>query len=113
MFRRILDAIRKKVDPLPDLHAQPDLTGSGLDMQWWIDAMGENKEMPRAGDVVIEVISCGMGTTVRQDNRYRIKGPGRYARSVIGTKADGTEALLHIFYMRRHTKLPRTWVLMN
>jgi hypothetical protein len=101
------------LDPLPDLRAQPDLTGSGLDMQWMIDAMGENKEVPREGDVIVRVVSCGMGTTVRFDWRYRVKGPGRFARSVEAIKEDGTVENLHIFYMRRHAKLARTWILMD
>jgi hypothetical protein len=42
------------LDPLPDLYAQPDLTGSGLGMDWLINGLGENKEMPREGDVVIK-----------------------------------------------------------
>jgi hypothetical protein len=117
MLRRLIDRFRKKVvpllDPLPDLHAQPDLTGSGLGMDWLINAMGENKEVPREGDVIVQVISCGMGTTVRFDNRYRVKGPGRFPRSVLCEKEDGTTDTLHVFYMRRHSKLPRTWVLMD
>jgi hypothetical protein len=82
-------------------------------MDWMIAALGENKEVPREGDVVIRVVSCGMGTTVRHDWRYRVKGPGRNERSVEAVKEDGTVENLYVFYMRRHTKLARTWVLMD
>jgi hypothetical protein len=109
-FRRHLAPLP---DPLPDLYAQPDLTGSGIGMDWLIAGLGENKEMPREGDVVIKVVSDGMGASVRRDVRYRVKGPGRYPQSVLAEKPDGQTDTLHVFYMRRHTKLPRTWILMD
>jgi hypothetical protein len=114
-LRRLVnrEVISPLLDPLPDLYAQPDLTGSGLGMDWLVNGLGENKEVPRAGDVVIKVVSCGMGTTVRRDIRYRVKGPGRYPQSVLAEKPDGQTDTLHVFYMRRHTKLPRTWILMD
>lgn len=102
-----------ELDPLPDLHAEPDQTGNALGMDYWISAQGENTELPREGDVIIQIISDGMGASVKQDVRHRVKGAGKYTRSVACETADGKTTLLHVFYMRRHKTLPRTWVLMN
>ncbi|RWE37423.1 hypothetical protein [Mesorhizobium sp.] len=85
-------------------------------MDYLIAALGENKEVPSVGDVVIELESCSMGMTVRRDTRHRVVGPPKqlgYGYSVPTVTADSRSDLLHVFSMRRHTKLPRTWVLCN
>jgi hypothetical protein len=114
MLRALFGRIRERINPLPDLRAQPDMTGAALGMDWLVAALGENKEMPRAGDVIIHIVSCGMGVSVRRDLRYRVTGPGRNARSVSAVKEDGTTVdNLYVFYMRRHQQLARTWILMD
>lgn len=115
MFRWFRKA-RDLVAPLPDLRAERDMTGNTLGMDYLIAAMGENKEVPSVGDVVIELESCSMGMTVRRDIRHRVTGSGCKLGSSIAvptTMEDGETDLLHVFYMRRHTRLPRTWVLCN
>jgi hypothetical protein len=42
-----------------------------------------------------------------------VKGPGRYPQSVLAEKPDGQTDTLHVFYMRKHLKLPRTWILID
>jgi hypothetical protein len=102
----------------PDLYAQTDLTNHRLDMDWWIAALGENKKMPRVGDVIIKVTSCGMGMTVFRDERFRVIGladrPGE-VRAIWRTPDNvcARTETLHIFNMRPHTELYRTWFLID
>ncbi|MER9680821.1 hypothetical protein NKJ23_16015 [Mesorhizobium sp. M0184] len=111
-FRKAKDL----VSPLPDLRAVPDQTHAGLTMDWLIAAMAENKEVPRVGDVIVEIQSCSMGMTVRRDIRHRVTGPARRmgcADCVPTVAEDGSKDTLSVFYMRRHKTLARTWTLMN
>lgn len=106
--------------PEPALDVVPDQTGNRLGMDWWIASMGENKEIPRVGDLVIQIESCGMGMTVARDTRWRVIGPARKlgdtwavkCRHFDPSRIDETR-FLHVFYMRRHRTLRRVWTLMD
>lgn len=102
--------------PLPDLHAVPDQTGAGLTIDWWVAAMGENKEVPGVGDVIIQISSCSMGMTCSRDTRHRVSGPAvrnGCSDAVAVVTENGDVDSLSVFYMRRHKTLPRTWFLMD
>lgn len=105
------------VDPEPDPFAEPDQTGAGYTMDTLIIAMGENRAVPRPGDVVIRLTSCGMGMSVRRDDRFRVLGPGKQMGASVAIPAfnvkTGEPDYLHVFYMRQHTKLARTWWLLD
>jgi len=111
-----------KVRPLfnwsiPDPYAQEDLTNQALGMDWLISALGENKAVPRINDVIIKITSCSMGTSVSQDDRYWVIGPGKQHGESVAVPCvhveTGVVEQLHVFYMRHHTRLARTWWLMG
>jgi hypothetical protein len=98
---------------LPELFAQEDLTGFGLTMDYLVAGLGINTEAPAIGDVIIRLVSCSMGMSVRRDVRYRVISRNEPPFGVLCRSADGEETRLHIAYMRRHTKISRTWFLMD
>jgi hypothetical protein len=115
-FMSLLFPTRSQVGPVePDPFAEQDMTGFGLNIAYWVAALGENKAVPAIGDIVIRITSCSMGMTVRRDDRFRVIGPGRKNGSAIvvpciNVKTGETDEL-SIFYMREHLKIARTWVL--
>lgn len=116
ILRKIRDLFAKRppIEPDPSLGALPDMTGYGLGMDYLISAMGENKEVPRVGDVVVELESCSMGASVRRDMRWRVTGAGyKHGDTVAVPVADaaGNADLKHVFYMRPANGHARTWVL--
>lgn len=91
----------------------PDRTGAGLDMDYWVAAIGaSNRERPFPGDVVARFESCGMGMTVRRDIRYVVTSETpRYETSfAVRDARDGSRAELHVHNLRRHRTLARTWI---
>lgn len=106
---------------LPKLDALPDMTRAGVTMDYLICGIsGENKEVPRVGDVVVKLTSCSMGMTISRDTRYRVterlchySPKPNEPNAVRGVTLDGKSEILHVFYMRRHTRLARTWILMD
>jgi hypothetical protein len=115
-FRKVED----KFTPTPALDCVPDQTHKGLTIPYWVTGLGENKEVPGIGDLVIELQSCSMGMTVSRDIRWRVIGrPFLIGASTVAsvraknkTHPDET-TFLSVFYMRRHATLPRVWFLIN
>ena len=117
LFKRLFGRAIAAVDPEPDPFAQPDQTDAAYTMDHLINAMGENRAVPREGDVVIRLTSCSMGMSVRRDDRFRVTGPGRQNGvsvevPVINAKTGAVDHL-SVWYMRQHTKLARTWWLLD
>ena len=110
------------VSPQPDLDAVPNMANHGVGMEYLIAGLGENKEVPCVGDVVIKLTSCSMGMTISRDTRYRVderlctRSDGKMSttpNAVRGTTQDGDSDVLHVFYMRPANGYPRTWILMD
>lgn len=98
--------------PRPAFWAYPDMSNrsfGGITNTFIAFPMGENKEVPRVGDIVAHLESDSMGMGVDRDTRWRVVGPGPYKQSVEGVNEAGQFRLLHVFYMCRDKKLPRFW----
>lgn len=113
----LLPVVEALTPPEPALDAESDQTGTALSIAYWVGAMGENKEVPAVDDVIIKITSCSMGTSVRSDERFRVIAPGKKMGATVAVlaaeaKTDRKE-WLHVFYMRQHTKLARTWWLLD
>lgn len=115
---KFLDRIFKRFDTTPEFNVVPDLTGKGLDIDYWVFSMAENKEWPQIDDVIIHVESCSMGMTVSKDTRLRVvKIHSPYKTSFLAKRqftvpGDDLE-IMHVFYLRRHKTIPRTWFMLN
>lgn len=106
-FRKVLP------QPEPAFDAVPSFENRGYGMDVLINLLGVNEETPKPGDVVAHLVTCGMGVSVIRDTRWRVVGPGPYPKSVEVVSEEGKKDILHSFYMRRHTKVPRFWMLFD
>lgn len=106
-----------KLPPPPALDAIPDMTGQGFGFGNIVAfSVGENKQSPVAGDVIILLESCSMGMTVRRDRRVRATGMAFSQRKIYGPQSDDiyivpTDDGRHVTLatLRRWEGVPRTW----
>lgn len=113
-LRRVID-IPRFLPPAMD--AVPDMTGNSLWGGTISDSfinvhLANNTELPRRGDVVARLVSCGMGMSVRRDERYRvIGGPTQKgdSKAVLARALDGSEEWIHPHALRRHARIRGFW----
>ena len=105
----------------PDLWAVPSMENQRLGFDHIVGfSIGDNEETPRVGDVIIilHVRGC-MAEEVYRDERVRVVGPGFDQREKYGPRADSimvvptTNGFQSIGNLRRHGKVPRTWVMIS
>lgn len=114
-WRRFL--LGRRAEPEPELGAVPDMTGQGFGFGNIVAfSMGDNKERPSIGDVILLLDSSSDGFVVRTDRRVRVNGPSFNQQDIYGPESDpiwrvptDDGELLLLPDLRRWKGVPRTW----
>lgn len=102
-----------RVRAQPSLRLLEDQTGRGLSMDYLIQGLANNSDKPLPGDAIAIFHSCGMGMTIRKDERVRVLRNHEKWSSGFWVQGEGPPDVLHVYNLRRSNIHPRFWIYMD
>lgn len=121
-MRGFFKRLWKKVNPDPGLFECPLMENSPTALEFIAYThIGENKKHPYVGDVIIELRSCSMGTSVQRDNRHRVVsvepasvlGANYQHFQAVTRRSDGAVDSFLVSQLREMQDYHRTWVVVR